>query len=133
MHPEGGKVKFDLPMPRAGCTSPAARVIQCLLVNRLRVGDLRADVDRRIGAALLNAAASRVQVRALLHGRLRASRSGGVLALQLLADLFARLRGTRRCAASERGCWRVESGRRQAHHVQQAVARRVTGLNAGLL
>ncbi len=31
MHPEGGNVKSELPLPRAGCTSPAARVIQCLL------------------------------------------------------------------------------------------------------
>ena len=32
MHPEGGEVKFELPLPRAGCTSPAARVIRPLLV-----------------------------------------------------------------------------------------------------
>ena len=32
MHPEGGKVKFELPLPRAGCTTPPARVIRWLLL-----------------------------------------------------------------------------------------------------
>jgi len=32
MHPEGRKVKFELPLPQADCTSPAARVIRSLLV-----------------------------------------------------------------------------------------------------
>ena len=31
MQPEGGKVKFDLPLPQAGCTSAPARVTRSLL------------------------------------------------------------------------------------------------------
>ena len=32
MHPEGGKVKFELPLPQAGCNSAPARVIRSLLL-----------------------------------------------------------------------------------------------------
>ena len=46
MQPEGGKVKFDLPLPQAGCTSAPARATRSLLaVSAMILGTATHAVD----------------------------------------------------------------------------------------